>query len=33
MIILGGTLDKENVKQTHSEIINSIDQKIKKYWA
>ena len=33
MIILGGTLDKENVKQTHSEIINSIGGKIKKYCA
>lgn len=33
MIILGGTLDKENVKQAHSEIINSIGEKIKKYCA
>jgi len=31
MIILGGTLNKENVKQTHSAIINSIGEKIKKY--
>lgn len=31
MIILGGTLDKERVRQTHSEIINSIGGKIKKY--
>ncbi len=30
MIILGGTLDKENVRQTHFEIINSIGEKIKR---
>ncbi|GAA4272975.1 NAD(P)H-dependent oxidoreductase [Aquimarina gracilis] len=33
MIILGGTLDKENVRQTHSEVINSIGEKIKRYCA
>jgi NAD(P)H dehydrogenase (quinone) len=31
MIILGGTLDKENVRQSHSEILNLIGEKIKKY--
>ena len=31
MIILGGTLDKEKVRQTHFETINSIGEKIKKY--
>ncbi|MDH7445987.1 NAD(P)H-dependent oxidoreductase [Aquimarina sp. 2201CG14-23] len=29
MVILGGTLDKEKVKPIHSEIINSIGEKIK----
>lgn len=33
MIILGGTLDKENVRQSHSEILNLIGEKIKKYCA
>jgi len=33
MIILGGTLNKEKVRQIHSEIINSIGEKIKKYCA
>ena len=31
MLILGGTLDKANVRKRHSEIINSISEKIKKY--
>jgi len=30
MLILGGTLDIENVRQTHSELINSIGGMIKK---
>ena len=33
MIILGGTLNKEKVRPIHSEIINSIGAKIKKYCA
>lgn len=33
MIILGGTLDKEKARPIHSEIINSIGEKIKKYCA
>ena len=33
MIILGGTLDKEKMRPIHSEIINSIGEKIKKYCA
>lgn len=31
MIILGGTLDKEKVRPNHSQIIESIGSKIKKY--
>ncbi len=30
MVILGGTLDKEKVRPIHSEIINSIGEKIKR---
>ncbi|WP_299442589.1 NAD(P)H-dependent oxidoreductase [uncultured Aquimarina sp.] len=33
MIILGGTLNKENVKHKHMEIINGIGKKIKEYCA
>jgi len=33
MIILGGTLYKEKVRNVHSEMINSIEEKIKKYCA
>jgi len=33
MIILGGTLDKKKVRNIHSEIINSIEEKVKKYCA
>ncbi len=33
MVILGGTLDKEKVRPVHSEIINSIGEKIKEYCA
>lgn len=33
MIILGGTLDTERMRPIHSEIINSVGKKIKKYCA
>lgn len=33
MIILGGTLNKDKMKQSHSEILNSIGARIKKYCA
>ncbi|SHJ20988.1 NAD(P)H-dependent oxidoreductase [Aquimarina spongiae] len=31
MIILGGTLDRDKVRQSHSEILNSLGKRIKKY--
>lgn len=31
MIILGGTTDQENVQPSHSELIDAIVTKIKKY--
>lgn len=32
MILLGGTMDKEKVRQTHSKILHSIGSKIKTYF-